>query len=176
MSWQGTMSEMVRHIIDDVDPSNYTFDQERIEKTILVAAQMLSLEVDFENTYTINIEGCSLSPDPSDSPVDESFLNLVTLKAACIITASEFKTQARQAVSANDGKSSIDKRGVAAHFAVIYKDVCNKLEEKILEYKMTGGATGDSPGKAVLGPYSPGSAYANRNNYSDDRSGGYFNY
>ena len=40
MSWQGQMSTIVRHLVNDVDSSNYKFTADRIETTILVAAQL----------------------------------------------------------------------------------------------------------------------------------------
>ena len=45
------MSTVVRHLINDVDASNYTFTPQRIETTVLVAAQLMTMNVDFTNTY-----------------------------------------------------------------------------------------------------------------------------
>ena len=56
MSWQGQMSTIVRHLINDVDATSYKFSAERIETTILVAAQLTTMNVDFPNTYTLNVE------------------------------------------------------------------------------------------------------------------------
>ena len=42
MSWQGQISTMVRHIVNDVDPSNYKYSVKRLETTILVAAQLVT--------------------------------------------------------------------------------------------------------------------------------------
>ena len=39
MSWQGEMGTIVRHLINDVDSSSYSFSTSRIETSILVAAQ-----------------------------------------------------------------------------------------------------------------------------------------
>ena len=55
MSWQGEMTTIVRQLIYDVDPSNYTYSDERLETTILVAAQLVSTEIDFEkDQYNFN--------------------------------------------------------------------------------------------------------------------------
>ena len=40
MSWQGEMTTMVRTLISDVDSTNYTYSTERLETSILVAAQI----------------------------------------------------------------------------------------------------------------------------------------
>ena len=67
MSWQGQMSTIVRHLIDDLDPTNYKYSDHRVETAILVSAQLTTMNVDFANSYTINVESCTLSPDPTDS-------------------------------------------------------------------------------------------------------------
>ena len=56
MSWQGQISTMVRHLINDVDPANYTYSSKRLETTILVAAKLLSTETTLRQEYTISIE------------------------------------------------------------------------------------------------------------------------
>ena len=86
MSWQGEMTTIVRQLIYDVDPANYTYSDERLETTILVSAQLVSTEVDFEETYRIDVEQCTLTPDPTDptqtaanADKDDGFINLVSL-------------------------------------------------------------------------------------------------
>ena len=170
MSWQGQMSTVVRHLISDVDSSSYTFSANRIETTILVAAQLLTMNVDFDNTYTINVESCSLSPDPTDTDTkDNPFIALASLRAACIIVGSEIRKESGNAISIKDGPSAIDLRGVTSTLTVLYKDLCEKYEHALLEYRAGNSVVGQS----ILGPYSPGSDMVGRN-YSDHRSGGYF--
>ena len=41
------MSTVVRHLINDVDPTNYTFTTNRIETTILVAAQLIIMNTKY---------------------------------------------------------------------------------------------------------------------------------
>ena len=170
MSWQGQMSTVVRHLISDVDSSSYTFSANRIETTILVAAQLLTMNVDFDNTYTINVESCSLSPDPTDTDTkDNPFIALASLRAACIIVGSEIRKESGNAISIKDGPSAIDLRGVTSTLTVLYKDLCEKYEHALLEYRAGNSVVGQS----ILGPYSTGSDMVGRN-YSDHRSGGYF--
>ena len=57
MSWQGQMSTVVRHLISDVDPTAYTFSANRIETSILVAAQLSIMNIDFNNTYNTVTRG-----------------------------------------------------------------------------------------------------------------------
>lgn len=163
MSWQGEMITMVRTLVSDVDPTNYTYSNERLETSILVAAQIVLTEIDFENVYTVDVEQCYLSPDPTDPATglvtankDDAFINLVSLKTACIIMGSEMKTQALNAVRVTDGPSSIDYTAVAGHIRFLYEFSCKAYEE----YKFNYAAGNNAVGKAILSPYSPGSQVA----------------
>lgn len=172
MSWQGQMSTIVRHLINDVDPDNYSFSDQRIETTILVASQLMLMSVDFNNTYTINVEACTLSPDPTDAETkDDAFITLSCLRAACIVIGSVIRSESGNAISVRDGPSAIDLSGVTRTLIVLYKDLCDKYEQLLLDYR----AGSSIAGQAILGPYSPG-AYGVSRNYSDHRSGGYFEY
>lgn len=171
MSWQGQISTMVRHIVNDVNSASYTYSVKRLETTILVAAQLVSLDLDFDNSYVINVEQCSLSPDPTDDPKDNSFINLTALKTACIIIGSEVRSEASNAISIKDGPSAIDLRGVATTLNVLYKDLCGKYDQLVYDYV----AGGSLAGQAILGPYSPGSDFVSRNHGSSHRDG-YFRY
>jgi hypothetical protein len=166
------MGTIVRHLVNDLDPSNYTYSDDRIETAILVASQLMIMNVDFNNVYDINVESCRLSPDPTDSGTkDNAFITLSCLRAACIIIGSEIRSESGNAISIKDGPSAIDLRGVTATLTVLYKDLCEKYENLLLEYR----AGNSVAGHAILGPYSPGSEFISRNN-TDHRSGGYFNY
>jgi len=173
MSWQGQMSTVVRHLINDVDATAYTFSPSRIETTILVAAQLMVMNVDFGNDYTINVEASSLSPDPTDDGTkDDPFVALACLRAACIILGSEIRKESGNAISIKDGPSAIDLRGVTSTLTVLYKDLCEKYDQALVEYRAGNSVSGQS----ILGPYSPGSDLVNRGGHTDHRSGGYFYY
>ena len=167
------MTTVVRHLVNDVDSSNYTFSTDRVETTILVAAQLLIMKVDFNNTYDINVEASTLSPDPTDSGTkDDPFIALACLRAACIIVGSEIRKESGNAISIKDGPSAIDLRGVTSTLTVLYQDLCKKYDEALIDYRAGNSVSGQS----ILGPYSPGSDHVRRGMYSDNRSGGYFNY
>lgn len=168
MSWQGEITTVVRHIIDDVDPDNYSYTDSRLEKAILVAAQIVASEVDFETTYVIDVEQCYLNPDPTDPTTglatadkDDGFINLIALKAACLILGSEFKTQGLNAISVTDGPSSINMTAIAQNMKFLYEKVCADYEK----YKFNHAAGTNAVGKAILSPYSPGSDAASRSHY-----------
>ena len=168
MSWQGEMSTIVRYLVDDVDSSKYKYSDKRIETTVLVAAQFATLQVDLTNTYTINVEQCSLSPDPTDTATrDNAFINLSCLKAACIMVGSEVRSESGNAISIKDGPSAIDLRGVAATLVTLYTDLCAKYDQLLLDYR----AGNSVAGQAILGPYSPGSDLVSRQRL--DHRGGF---
>jgi len=177
MSWQGQMSTIVRHLINDLDPENYKYSTKRIETSLLVSGYIVLKDADFSfnNNYNINVESCELSPDPTEeSTKDPDFIILTCLKTACIIIGSEVRVEASNAILIKDGPSAIDLRGVASTLALLYKDLCDKYEKSLYEYKENGTATA---GQAILGPYSPGSDYVSSNYPTyDHRSGGYFTF
>lgn len=173
MSWQGQISTMVRHLVNDLDPASYKYSPKRIETTILVSAQLITLDTDFNNTYSMNVEQCHLSPDPTDIDTrDDAFITLVTLKAACLIIGSEVRIESGNAISIKDGPSAIDLRGVSSTLLALYKDLNDKYNQALMNYR----AGNSIAGKAILGPYSPASDYVNRNYSNTDLRGGYFRY
>ena len=173
MSWQGQISTIVRYLISDVDPSNYKYSPRRMETTILVAAQMLTTETDLNEEYTINVETCTLDPDPTDALTkDDDFISLVSLKAACVMLGGEIRAEAGNAIAVKDGPSSIDLRGVTGTLNILYKDMCAKYDQLLLDYK----AGNSLAGHAILGPYSPGSDFVRRSYSDSNHRGGYFQY
>lgn len=171
MSWRSQIPLVVRYLINDVDPSNYKYSDERIETSILVGAQLLTIETDFGETYSIDIANGNLSPDPVGIK-DNAFINLSALKTACIIVGSELKTEASNAISIKDGPSAIDLRGVASTLSVLYKDLSDKYNQMLLDYRAGGSVVGH----AILGPYSPASDYVVRTHGDYESRGGYFRY
>ena len=166
MAWQNEMALIVRHLVNDLDSSSYTFTDSRIEESVLVSAQLAALEVDFENTYAIEVDSLSLSPDPTDSGnKDDSFINIVCLKTAQRLLGSELKTHSLNAISLIDGPSALDLRGIVTGLKILFDDTNKKYDEAKMQYKLNGVV-----GQAILGPYSPGSDAVARTHLSQ-RSG-----
>ena len=114
-----------------------------------------------------------LSPDPTDQETkDDDFIALVSLKTACLIVGSEAKSESANAISIKDGPSAIDLRGVSNTLFILYKDLCEKYDKLLTDYKEDGV----SVGQAILGPYSPGSDFVARTHSDYDHRGGYFRY
>lgn len=165
MSWQGEMVTILRQLVGDTDPDSYRYSDNRLETTILVAAQTTLSEIDFEKTYVVDVERCYISPDPTEATVsldvadrDDGFINLVCLKAACLITNAEWIKESRNAVRVSNGPSSIDYTQVAAQFKSMSESFIRQYED----YKFALKAGAAAVGKVVLTPYSPGSDVAFR--------------
>jgi len=117
MSWQNEITTIVRILINDyVTP--YTYSDERLEQTILVAAQYVQYDVNLDNKYTIDISSGILSPDPTTLPEkDAIFINLTGLKTACIVDQSTYRTKAAlEGIRAALGPASLSVGGAAGAF------------------------------------------------------------
>jgi hypothetical protein len=146
--WTNEIVRIVRFLINDLDSSSYADD--RLEETILVAAQLLLDSMDFNNTYTVDVDTLVLSPDPTQtSPKDNFFINILALKTACIVLGSEAKTLAAQSYRIKDGPSSIDVSAAYQGTKQLYSEMCDKLNKMIFDYRAGNSIAGQS----VLTPY-----------------------
>ena len=93
-----------------------------------------------------------LSPDPTDRSLrDEAFINLICIKAACILDRGKAGKKSDQSISIRDGSSSIDLRGPAsARIALLDKGWCKVYDDVKYEYQM-GNVSG--AGSIILSPY-----------------------
>lgn len=174
MSWQNVIPVMVRYLINDVDATNYKYDDTRIEKTVIVGAYLVNYDASFPNQYSVDIVSNSILPDPSEAATkDEAFIVLTAYKTACIIVGSELKLEAANAISIKDGPSAIDLRGVSGTLNILYQDLCSKYSKLLDDYKEDDRAL---VGQAILGPYSPGSDFIARTHNDQNFRGNYFRY
>ena len=158
MNWKPTLTLMLRHIIDDMgDEPKYNDD--RIEKVLLVATKMLLMGDQFEHDYSVDFDSATISPDPVEKK-DDLFANLIVLKAACIIIGGEMKISAKTAVMVKDGPSTIDTRGVSNTLSELQQQVCGEYQEALRQFRAGSGAGG-----AVLGPHSSHYGYLPRGSH-----------
>jgi hypothetical protein len=147
MAWQDDMVTMLRVVIDDAG-SNPTYSNSRLEEVIVVAAHLTKQAVDFDNDYTVDIQDVSITPDPVNAQ-DYSFINLVILKAGCVLANSEYKTDGARAISVRDGSASVDQRGVADAKKNWRDMICSQYDKAEREYRMGNSQAGE----AIIGPY-----------------------
>ena len=171
MAWQNEMTIIVRHIIDDLDSTNYQFSNDSMEEAITVAAQLIHNEMEFSVDYNIEVDNRTISPDPTTTavganPKDDDFIALCCLRAGILFTGSQLKTYSLKAIAIRDGSSSIDTRGIITGLQILHADLTKKYEDVKLDYQTSKLGLG----KVILSPYSPGSDSANRG-YIDYRAG-----
>lgn len=153
--WKITMVLMLRALLDDLDCSKYTDD--RLKQLLTIGAYNVLAEAAFGIDYNINIPQQNISPDPVEND-DIDFSTLAVYKTACIMLASEAKTQANNAIAIKDGPSSIDLRGITIQLREAQKDICKQYADLLDKYRYENSVTGSAVlGEAILGPYSPGS-------------------
>lgn len=171
LCWDDIMVTTLRIITDDVDESPENTD-DNLKQLILVASKIVMMRVDFDTDYSINLSSQSITPDPS---TDVAFVNLVCMKAACMLARSEQKDRARKGVNFRDGPASIDGRGAADATAKWSDSICKEYLDYELQYKIGNR----QPGKAILGPYRyENSVYQtpiNPRYINDSYNNGYFN-
>lgn len=152
MAWQTSSIQILRVLINDLDCTP-TYDDERLEKVLLVAGYQLKELLDFVNHYTIDINAGTITPDPTDSTTkDDSFVNLMCMKAACIVDRGNASLAAGNALIATEGRSSINLATVAAarQKLLLSGGWCPAYEEAILDYQANSAQTA---GAAIMTPF-----------------------
>jgi hypothetical protein len=148
------MVTIVRHMIDDLSATP-TYSDSRLETLILISALQVKEDIEnFAQVYTIDIEAVTLSPDPTNTATrDDSFIALVTLKAACTLCINAFKEAAGQSIRIKEGRSEIDFRDSAGHRKDLVEgeqSYCSMYQRAVSNYlrNSSGGV-----GHAILGPF-----------------------
>lgn len=151
------MVTIVRGIILDYpddetgDPPKYS--DERLSELILVAAQRVQGMATFPKQYTISIANGTMRPDPTTAPRDEGFINLVTLKVACMIATAEVREFTAQGISVRDGSSAVNLQRSPASLRIMQETYCKEFDTAIFQFTFTGGE--DVIGSMVVGPSQP---------------------
>ena len=150
MAWDNVAVPLLRGLINDMDPSSFTYSEDELEEVLVYAAFFVNTEVDFTTTYTIGVKQFTITPDPSNTSADGNlFISLMVLKAGIMIICGEAKTAASQSIKVVDGPSQIDAGGIYK----ATKDLCDQLREDY-ELAKTKALIGDfSAGEAILTPY-----------------------
>jgi hypothetical protein len=145
--WTNEIVRIVRFLIGDTEGITYTDD--RLEETILVAAQLLLSTMDFSTEYSVDVDQVTLNPDPTEGTKDNLFINCLAMKAAIVVLNSESKTAAVQSWRVKDGTSSVDTTASYQSLHQLAKELSDKLDKYIFDYR----AGNSLAGAAVLTPY-----------------------
>lgn len=162
--WKESAILTVRFMIGDTDPTGYEYSDERVLQLFLVCANLVMHDTNFSIDYETNVAELEITPDPGQ---DNDFMGLVALRCACVLFNSEMRSKANKRVTMSDGPSTItmDNSELMNSLRSSSKSACEKYEEAVFAHK-----AGESIGVAIMGPYSPGSDLAGKNNYNSDRS------
>lgn len=153
MSWQTELTVIVRTLINDLTVP-YEFSDARIEQCLVVAAKYVQFDVVLDHAYDVDVVAQTITPDPTIDN-DEIFISLVSLKAACIIDQSTYRTKtATEGIRAAVGPLSLSVGMGAASPANAWKVVLEHgpcaLYEGLIEHWDVANA---SAMRAVLSPF-----------------------
>ena len=145
-TWKTEMTSLLRYVINDVDETSREFTDERLCSLLVSSAHLTLGVVDFPADYTVDIPNSGISPNPTN---DKSFVNLVVLKASCLLAAGEYRSSTNQAIVVRDGPSSVDPRAMVVAKKQMMDSACSKYEQAELEYRLGNS----NAGEAIIGPH-----------------------
>ena len=150
MSWQTDVPALIRVLVNDLDPDNPTYSDDRLIQTITVAARYVQFDVVLDHSYTVDIVNQTIIPDPIEDK-DEIFLCLLGLKAACIIDQSTFRSKAAlEGVRAALGPALLSVNNHLSGFKEILEHGPCKLYADLTEHWDVQNATAVA---AILSPF-----------------------
>jgi hypothetical protein len=175
-TYYAEMVTLTRVLIDDLT-TPYTYADGRLTQVLAVAAQMVSTELNFSNDFKVNIQSLTITPNPTDRSAngtrDDNFINLVCMKAACLIERGETRKSVGQGIAIRDGSSSIDLRGsMDGRIKLLEKGWCAVYEDTKLEYQ--ANRTGAIAGAAIMTPFRVFAGYKDVAYYPYSRDGRQF--
>lgn len=147
--WASEAVGILRLVIADFDqPYKYTDD--RLMKLLLAAGQLMQSELSFSQVYSIDVTTSLLTPDPALAATrDDGFLNLMVLKAACLLAGSGIIRGSEQAIDITDNKSRINLTKKLDGVIATIKNFCDAYNTAKFQYQYKSGLAG----QAILGPY-----------------------
>jgi hypothetical protein len=149
MAWQNELTSIVRVLINDTGPT-YAYNDLRIQQAIIVAAKYVQFDVVLDHQYLVDIANLEMTPDPTDDN-DEIFISLTSLKAACLIDQSNFRTKAAmEGIRAALGPASLSIGGSLAGWKEIINHGPCALYDGLIEHWDVANA---SAVRAVLSPF-----------------------
>ena len=145
--WQTAYITVLRVLINDLS-SDPDFTDSRLEDVLVVAAAQVNQEIQLSVDYTVVISPPSITPNPVN---DEIFMNLTTLKAACLIDRGSLRVAAAiNGVEAKCGPAVMKVARRMDGFAIlISQGYCAAYQEARLQYGFGNGAFC----KAILSPF-----------------------
>lgn len=130
MSFETDVLTMLRHLTDDVE-CTYTYSDDRLLTLIFVAASYVNM--DMGASYTISLANQTISPTP-----DSTFINLVSMKAACLLLKSIATSYAKQDFKFQDGPASVDLKGISDKIKESANSYCEQYSRSLQRILISG--------------------------------------
>lgn len=152
MAWQDEMVPMLRSIINDPAGTG-VYTDERLEETLITASRLVTMELSFPKVYLANQATLTITPDPTvGDDRDENFINLATVRAACVVAQGSALKAAAQSLLVKDGASTVDLREqYKAFIALLGKGWCAVYDTMKEQY--VTGQSGLTTGAAIMTPF-----------------------
>lgn len=171
MSWEIHLTTIVRTLINDLGPE-YVYSDERILQCLVVAAKYVEFDVVLDHFYDIDVVNRTISPDPTLDN-DAIFISLVSLRAACLIDQSNFRTKAAlEGIRASIGSASLSVSNNLSGWKEILEHGPCALYESLVEHWDVANA---SAVRAIFSPF-VGNKFdpqnLNQNNFEPNRNTG----
>lgn len=150
MNWIENTLLALRTLIGDVNKEKYS--DESLQNNLVIAAQFVSMDTRHIKQYNVYLP-FDILPSPEE---DKDFLLLTTLRSACIITNSEFRTMLNSGggkkVTMKDGMSEItvDNSLQLSSLNKIALDICDKYVQALFQYNLGKSC---EMGIVILGPH-----------------------
>lgn len=155
MPWQDEMVPTLRVLLLDLDETNYTFSDERLEQILVVAAMQVAREASFSQDFVSSPANVTITPDPTAAATaDPAFVNLTCIKATCIVDRGEARAMVKQGLYVKDGSSAVDLRSLPlSKLKLIESDRgwCAVYENE--KYTHALNQAGEVAGAVVLTPF-----------------------
>jgi hypothetical protein len=120
--WETDLVIMLRCLIGDAI-APYTYEDDRLITILVIAAKYLQHEIALDESYTVNIDEETITPDPMGPPEDVVFTTLVVLKAGCLLDKAKMRDNARKSgVSVRVGPSSVNSSNSSPLYALLLKE------------------------------------------------------
>lgn len=151
MAWDTEFTTVLRVMIADYTVP-YTNTDASLKQVLIVSAQTVLTELTFTYAYITDINNQTILPDPTDNASrDNSFINLTTLKAACIIDRGAAGIAAKGALIVRDNGSFVDFTGKSRSLtALLDKGWCAAYTEAKFQYQ---SGLGGVAGHGILTPF-----------------------
>lgn len=133
--WPIELIEILRVLTNDIEEPP-EISENALRRVIMVAALQVTQELNLRNKYKVNVATERIIPDPTvEASRDEGFINMVALKAACIIDRGNAMQAANEAIKVVSGKHSFDLSDkVAGKLAILKQGWCSAYDQTKLEY------------------------------------------